>query len=120
MEQNMNNINLVMVEGFLVKDPEYKQIKNQFPLCKFVVGSNRNYKRKDGEKVSQTLFLEVSTWMKMAEVCARYLKKGSRVLVTGNLRKDVWKDNTGRMQSKTFLEGKEVNFLSRGRGEGGK
>ncbi len=100
-----------MVEGYLVKDPEVKRINNDIPLCTFVVGSSKRFQRKNGNQVDQTLFLEISTWRKMAEICGKYLKKGSRVLVSGNLRKDVWEDKEGRKQSKTYLEGREVNFL---------
>lgn len=107
----MNNINLTMIEGYLVKDPEYKQIKD-ISLCKFVIGSTKRFIKKTGEQVEQSIFLEVSTWRRMAEVCDKFLKKGSRVLVTGNIRKDVWKDKDGKTQSKTYVEGREVSFLS--------
>ncbi len=108
----MNNFNVSVIEGFLAKDPVLETVGGKHPLCKFTIGLNRSYTKKDGERVEESGFFDVTTWYKLAEVCSKYLKKGSRVLVSGNLRRDTWKDKEGKFQSRVYVEGKEVNFLS--------
>jgi len=108
----MNNFNFTAVEGNLTRDPELKTIAGDFALCKFTIGSNRSYTKKNGEVVKESSFFDITTWAKLAETCAKYLKKGSRVLVSGNLRKDTWKDKDGTMKNNVYVEGKSVNFLS--------
>ncbi|HMA99361.1 MAG TPA: single-stranded DNA-binding protein [Spirochaetota bacterium] len=108
----MTNFNFSAVEGHLVKDPELKHTKHGNALCKFTLGSNQTYKDKNGEKVDKANFFDITTWAKVAEACAKYLKKGSRVLVSGNLRKDIWQTDDGSYRSRIYLDGREVNFLS--------
>ena len=110
----MNNFNISLIEGNLVKDPALKKIgDNDSSLCYFTLGSNRTYTKKDGEKVTEANFIDIRVWNKLAEVCEKYLSKGSRVIVSGNLRKDTWEDENGDYQSRTYIDGKEVNFLNK-------
>ncbi len=107
----MNHFNLSVVEGHLAKDPTLETVSGKHPLCKFTVGTNRSYTKKNGEKVEEVAFFDITTWYKLAETCSKYLKKGSRVLISGNLKQDTWKDKEGKFHSKVYLEGKEINFL---------
>ena len=108
----MNNFNFSIIEGNLVKDPELKTISDKATICKFTVGLNRSYTNKNGELVEQADFFDVNTWNNTAKNCAKYLTKGSKVLVSGNLRKDVWKDKEGEYRSRVYIDGRSVNFLS--------
>ena len=108
----MSNFNISVIEGHLTKDPSFEILKGEHPFCRFSVAVNRQFTKKDGEKVEEVQFFEVTSWYRQAEICGKYLKKGSRVLVSGHLKKDVWKDKDGQTQSKTYLEAKEINFLS--------
>jgi len=108
----MNNFNFTALEGNLVKDPEVSTSKNGSAYCNFTIGSNRSYKNKEGEQVDEASFFDVTTWTKLAEICGKYLKKGSRVLVAGTLQKNTWRDANDKYQSRVYLKGREVNFLS--------
>jgi len=109
----MNNFNFTVLEGNLVRDPEVKTIGDK-TLCKLVIASNRQYTKKDGTKVDEANFFDVAMWGKLGETCSKYLKKGSRVLVSGNLCKDIWKTAEGETKSNTYINAKEVNFLNGG------
>ena len=108
----MTHFNISMVEGYLVKDPLILEINNNKKLCKFTIGNNRVYINKNGEKIRESHFFDVTAWSKLAINCGKYLKKGSHVLVSGNLKKNQWKDKEGKTKYTTFIESKEVNFLS--------
>lgn len=108
----MNNFNFSVLEGNLVKDPEFSYVSGGTALCTFTIGSNRSYTKKGGEKVEEAYFFDITAWSKLGELCHKYLKKGSRVLVSGMLKKSSWKNDKGQTLSRVYLEGKDVNFLS--------
>ncbi|MBN8218600.1 MAG: single-stranded DNA-binding protein [Spirochaetes bacterium] len=108
----MNNFNQAVLEGFLTADPETKMLDGKTPVCNFTIGSNRSYTRKDGERVEEAAFFDITTWNTLAENCGKFLKKGARVLVGGTLRRDVWKSKEGEPRSKVYVEGRNVEFLT--------
>lgn len=112
-ESNMQNFNMSIIEGNLVKDPEFLEVgEKRTKLCKFRIGSNRVVRKQNGETEQYSNFFDVTTWSKLADVCGKYLKKGSRVLVSGLLKQDQWKSEDGSNRFKVYIEGREVNFLS--------
>jgi single-strand DNA-binding protein len=108
----MQNFNFSVIEGNLVEDPTVMQVKGDRKLCKFTIGNSRDFTKANGESVRDANFIPVTTWAKLAENCGRYLKKGSRVLVSGVLKQDSYTDKEGRSRKAFFIDGKEVNFLS--------
>ena len=108
----MNNFNFTAIEGNLVRDPEVLETKAGSTFCKFTIGSNRSYKNKEGEVINDASFFDVTIWSKLAKSCGEYLKKGSRVLVSGFLQRSTWEDKEGKKNYKISITGREVNFLS--------
>ena len=102
----MSDINTVLVSGRLVRDVETRTV-GENSLSRFSLASNRKF----GEK-EQTLFLDIDAWGKTGEFAAKHLRKGSAVLVTGNLREDKWTDKeSGENRKKIFLVADRVDFL---------
>lgn len=97
-------LNKVILIGNLTRDPEVIELKDGDKLTKFSIAVNR----RSGEGVD---YFNCSTFGKLAEVCAEYLNKGSKVAVIGSLQLDVveYEDDTKR----TFLNVNvaEVEFL---------
>lgn len=71
--------------GRLGKDIELKYMPNGDAVANFSIACADDYKNKDGEKVSKTEWVNLVTFGKQAEICAQYLKKGSRIYVEGKL-----------------------------------
>jgi single-strand DNA-binding protein len=105
----MNNLNSILVEGNLVKDPELSYTPKGTALCKFTVGCHRMYKQ-DEETQKEVSFFDVTTWMRQAEVCAEYLKKGRGVRVVGRLKQDRWTDPEGKPHSRVLIIAEHVEF----------
>jgi single-strand DNA-binding protein len=57
-------------------------------------------------------YFVIECWDKLAENCAMYLKKGSKVTVQGSLRQDRWKDAEGKTRSKVKIVAQNVRFDS--------
>lgn len=105
----MNNLNSVLVEGNLVRDPELSYTAKGTPVCKFSIGSNRHYKQ-DEEIQMEVSFFEITTWSKLAEVCNEYLTKGRGVRVIGRLKQDRWLALDGKGRSKVYVVAEHVEF----------
>ncbi len=105
----MNNLNSILIEGNLVRDPELSYTTKGTALCKFAVASNRSYKQ-DQEIQKEVSFFDITTWNRLAEVCGEYLKKGRGVRVVGRLKQDRWTDPDGKPHSRVFIIAEHVEF----------
>lgn len=105
----MNNLNSVLIEGNLTRDPELKYTPKGSAVCSFVLASNRYFKQ-DGETQKEVAFFEVTTWSRLAEVCGEYLKKGRGVRVVGRLKQDRWTSPEGQGRSKISIVAEHVEF----------
>lgn len=90
MARPSNNIN---VEGNLTKDPELSYTPQQTAVCKFTLAVNRP--RRNGEDQGAD-FPRITVWGKQAENCARYLSRGSKAAVLGELRTGSYKNKEGQ------------------------
>jgi len=104
-------LNLSLIEGHLTRDPELFYTKAGNALCKFDIAVNSFTKNGDENK-QETTFLSVTTWNKVAESTATYLKKGSLIRVKGRLKQQSWEDKEGNKRSKIQVEAQSVEFLT--------
>ena len=117
----LNNLNSVLVEGNLVRDPELKYTPKGAAVCSFSLASNRYFKQ-DEETQKEVSFFEVTTWSRLAEVCGEYLKKGRGVRVVGRLKQDRWTSPEGQSRSKVQIVAEHVEFkpqFKKGEGKDG-
>lgn len=105
----MNNLNSILIEGNLVRDPEGHTTPKGTEVCTFAVASNRWYQH-DDNRTQETSFFEVEAWNKQAQICTEYLKKGRGVRVVGRLKQDRWEDEQGKPHSKIKIVADHVEF----------
>jgi single-strand DNA-binding protein len=105
----LNNLNSVLIEGNLVRDPELKYSPKGTAVCSFALASNRYFKQ-DEETQKEVSFFDVTTWARLAEVCGEYLKKGRGVRVVGRLKQDRWTNPEGQARSKIEIVAEHVEF----------
>ena len=108
----MSSVNKVILVGRLGKDPE----KNG-PAVKFSIATSDSWVDKQGQKQTRTEWHNITTFGKLAEICEKYLKKGSEVYVEGKLRTDNY-DKNGVKTYTTFVVAETVQFLGGGSGGG--
>ena len=105
----MNNLNSILIEGNMVRDPLYRTTPRGTPVCTFSLASNRYLKHDSGleEEVS---FFDIESWARVADSCNNQGKKGRGVRVVGRLKQDRWTDNEGKNRSKIFIIAEHVEF----------
>ena len=105
----MNNLNSILIEGNLVRDPLYRATPKGTPLCTFSLASNRYYKQ-DSQLEKEVNFFDVETWAKLAENCYNQGHKGRGVRVVGRLKQDRWTGADGKPHSRVTIVAEHVEF----------
>lgn len=102
----MRNINKVILIGNLTRDPELRQTPTGQQVCTFGLATNREWVTRDTRKLSSAEFHECVAWAKLAEVCAKYLKKGKLVYVEGYLKTRNWDlpDGTRKFRTEIIVQ----------------
>jgi single-strand DNA-binding protein len=105
----MNQLNSILLEGNLVKDPQVKETQKGTSVCNFAVASNRYYKQ--GEEMEKEVsFFDVEAWAALAQKCGNALKKGRGVRVVGRLRQDRWTGTDGKAYARVKIVADHVEF----------
>jgi len=112
-ELKMPEINYVVVAGNLTKDPIFRQTTNQTPVVNFSLASNRRYKDSSSQWQEDVCYVGIVAWNRLAESCRDRLKKGSAVLVDGELQSRSWKTDDGHNRSIVEIKARRIQFLNK-------
>jgi len=91
------SVNKVILVGNLGKDPEVRSFQNGGRVARFSIATSESWKDKaSGERREKTEWHNISvTNDNLVTVCERFLKKGSKVYVEGQLETRKWQDKDG-------------------------
>ncbi len=112
-ELKMPEINYVIVAGNLTKDPVFRETTNKTPVVNFSIASNRKFKDSTNQWQEDVCYVGVVAWNKLAESCRDRLKKGSAVLVDGELQSRSWKTEDGHNRSIVEIKARRIQFLNK-------
>lgn len=120
----MPELNYVLIVGNLTKDPIYRTTSNNTPVVNFSIASNRRYKDRNSNWQEDVCYIGVVAWNKLAESCQQRLRKGSAVLLEGELQTRNWRTEDGGHRSILEVKARRIQFLnkfqrSNGNGNGG-
>lgn len=106
-------MNKVILIGRLVRDVEIKTISttgNAVVNNAMAVSRYRN--SNTGERIEETLFIDVVFYSRLAEIVGQYLRKGSKIMVEGYLQQQTWVDTaTNQNRSKIQLVVENMEML---------
>jgi single-strand DNA-binding protein len=105
----MNNLNSILIEGNLVRDPEMRTASNGTPVCAFSIASSRYFKQ-DSSVEKEVSYFNVESWAKLAENVGNYGHKGRGVRVVGRLKQERWQDKEGNAKSKVVIVAEHIEF----------
>lgn len=103
----MNKITLI---GNLTRDPELRTTASGVSVCTFTIAVNRRFAGQGGER--QTDFFRINAWRQLADTCQRFLSKGRKVAVIGELQARTYQTNDGQTRMSLDVAADEVEFLS--------
>ena len=102
----MASFNKVILIGNLTADPELRQTQGGESVCTFDIAVNRRFAR-NGE----CDFFKIVAWRQTAEFMSRYFRKGTPVLVCGQLQTRSWTDTHGNKKTVTEVIAEECAFV---------
>jgi single-strand DNA-binding protein len=107
----MLDMNKFMGIGRLASDPELKHTSTGKSVCSLFVAFNSPKKKRTREAGNKyTSFINIEVWGKLGENCAKYLEKGSQVLIEGWLKVNHVKHPTKPKRVFTSIVAEKVNF----------
>lgn len=102
-------INVVVLMGRLVADPELKQTQNGTSVCSFRIAVDRNVANKQtGER--QADFINITAWRQTAEFVCKYFRKGSMIAIEGSLQTRSYTDKDGNNRTAYEVVANNVSF----------
>ena len=103
-------MNQLVLVGNLTKDVELSETNSGIVKAKFTLAVSRDYTNSDGER--ETDFFDITVWRERAELCAKYLHKGSKVGIIGSIQFRTYEDNEGNNRKVAEVKVDKVAFLS--------
>ncbi len=108
----MPALNRVQLIGRLGRDPEIRTTPNGKKVATFSMAVSQRRKT-DGNVKEFTEWVNVETWENLAEVCQKYLKKGSLIVLEGRLKTDRYEDKGGETKYYTKVVALSLQFLDK-------
>ena len=103
-------MNKAILIGNLTRDPEYKTTSGGVAVCRFTLAINRRFADANGNRAAD--YITVIAWRQLADLCARYLSKGKKVGVVGQIQSRSYDAQDGSKRYVTEVVADEVEFLS--------
>jgi single-strand DNA-binding protein len=92
------SVNKVILVGNLGRDPEVRSFQNGGRVANLSIATSENWRDKaTGERKERTEWHRVAIFNdRLVEVAEKYLKKGSKVYIEGQLETRKWTDQSGQ------------------------
>lgn len=103
----------VIIMGNLTRDPETRATQSGTSVTSFSVAVSRSYRNNNtGENVDEVSYFDCTAWGRTGETIAKWLHRGSGIIVSGRLRQHTWDDEkTGQKRSRVEIVVEDFNFV---------
>ena len=103
-------MNKVILIGNLTRDPELRTTGGGANVCSFSIAVNRRFSNQAGEKVTD--YFNIVAWRQLGDLCGKYLAKGRKVCVTGEIQNRSYEAKDGTKRYVTEIIADDVEFLT--------
>lgn len=110
INQKNTKMNKVILYGNVGSDPDVKHLSQDKTVEKFSLATNKIRKGKNGEKTTETSWHNIVLWNKLAELAEKYVKKGSSVIVEGEISYRSYDNKDGQTIYITEIIGNNLHF----------
>jgi single-strand DNA-binding protein len=101
-------LNVAVLMGRLVADPELRQTPNGVSVTSFTLAVDRSYVKSGAER--QTDFIDIVAWRNTAEFVCKYFRKGQLMAVQGSIQTRSYTDKEGNKRKAFEIVADNVNF----------
>ncbi|MBQ9795906.1 MAG: single-stranded DNA-binding protein [Clostridia bacterium] len=103
-------MNKVYLIGNLTRDPELSTTTSGISVCRMSIAVGRRFSNAEGSR--ETDFFNVTAWRGTADNCAKFLKKGNKIAVSGSIQTRNYEKADGTKGFSIDIVADEVEFLS--------
>lgn len=103
-------LNQIIIQGKFTKDVEISVSGNGKKYAIFCIAVQRNYKNQSGKYDAD--FIDCIASEKVAEHIAKYFKKGSEIILSGELQTRVYDDANGQKRKSVLVNVGKTYFTS--------
>ena len=96
-----NDLNYCSFIGNLGKDVDLRYTSDGKPIANFSIAVGESWKDKSGQKQEKTTWVNIVIFGSLAAIAGEYLKKGSKVFISGKMQVRQWDDNSGNKRYST-------------------
>lgn len=108
MSNDLNQCNFI---GRLGKDVELRYAPSGEPVASFSIACGSQRKNKQGEKIDSTEWINITAFGNLAEICGKYLKKGSQIYLSGRMNTSKYTDKEGVEKYSTKIIAERMQML---------
>ena len=105
--------NKIFLIGRLGADPTVKYTQEGTTITNFNIATDEKWNDKNGEKVQKTEWHKITAFGKLAEICGKYLKRGSQIFLEGKVQTRNYDDKDGVKRYVTEVIAKEMLMLDK-------
>ena len=105
------SVNKVILIGNLGKDPELRYTASGVAVANFSIATSEKWKDSDGQQQEKTEWHNIVVWRQLAEICSKYLAKGSQVYLEGKISTSTYDDRDGKKCYKTEVVADQMRML---------
>ena len=103
-------MNKVYLIGNLTRDPELTTTTSGISVCRMSIAVGRRFSNAEGGR--ETDFFNITAWRGTADNCAKFLKKGNKIAVSGSIQTRTYEKADGTKGFSVDIVADEVEFLS--------
>lgn len=103
------NFNQAILAGRLTADPELKTTQSGISVTQFTIAVNRPRRKDDNTDTSD--FISCVAWKERAELVTKYFRKGSAIMVIGQIQTRTWTDNNNQKRYATEVLVDNIRFV---------
>ena len=103
-------MNKVILMGRLTRDPEIRY-SNNIAIGRYAIAVDRRHQQEGSQQTAD--FINVVTFGKAAEFAEKYLKKGTKVLVTGRIQTGSYTNKDGQKVFTTDVVAEDQEFCEK-------
>lgn len=113
-------LNKVMLIGNVGDDPKVRYLEpnpanpTAAPkVATFRLATSERFRDRNGELRENTEWHNIVAWRNSADLCEKYVRKGSQLFIEGKLRSRQWTDQNGGTRYVTEVVADNIQLLSR-------
>ena len=118
------SLNKVMLIGNVGRDPEVRYLEGNNPGAQgrkdatFTLATSERFRDRSGETRENTEWHNIVAWGQPADVCERFVRKGTQLYIEGRLRTRKYTDRNGQEKYTTEINVDTLQLLGRRDGDG--